>query len=1171
MLERARRMLSRDDALLLVGSGVSMWSGLPSWPRLISALADYVDRLGYNSTPVRGALRDGDLALAASYGAFQLNRAQFGAFLRELLGSAAPTPHEIHRLIVGLGPSCFITTNYDRLLEISIQSSEIHPPLVLTSRNVVEIPSIVQSDARNFVFKYHGDISDAEGIILTREQYSSLHGEFKNVSKSLELLLSTRPTMIVGFGLRDPDFLAVLEIIRHAFKSQVGEQFAIMPDFTDVEIRYWRDTYNIEVLTYATSLRDDGTRDHSEILDLLRELQPTKSLAADGRQSSDPSTDLMALARLGARMKRLAANSGNAPLPIELAVAEDPRGRIDWRRAPRPEELLSSNESFVLFGHPGAGKSFLLRQYAAEVGSALIDACLSAAADELEDGARLAVYLDLSLYEGSIIQLLKQTLPDPLQVEATLSRYKVDLILDSANEMPEHYIEIGRITSDISHVSDTYKKCRIIVSGRPGGWADDIQLDRYIIEDLSPNFVKDTLSKLLISIYDNPAIVNVLCRPLFFQLASSKSIDISSAKVPSDIHKQVLQNACNSLRVSLSTDANIESHLSSTAFDIMMEGREYFSPEDVRFESEQTSVNNVLEYLTNERFLIAHPGRRLSFFHQSMTEYLAARALADKFRTSDMSVEQVLRSKRWDHALFLSLSLLDEDKCEAAFQKILECDVEAASRALHHGSKNHGKLKGMLLNRIDQTGGEELSDLQVLDNWQLSDNLSNISFDDEHEEKLLSISRHDNIVGARAAIILSKMSSAYRELLIDSVTSGEFSYNYLSSISQELSKDLSRDELSKILSNFERAPSPENIGPIAAGSLARAMRFADLELAIAACASDSPAVDKFVVRILQEAEEPEALNFLTRYLAKGTPGAPFAAGMIARDLRRQEVPYPFNSALAEALVAIANGGGQEARWAAYGITELRSLGAAWLEGFKALEKDMARHLLLAHSLMEVPNAAALRAALAPELAYVVGLDPSRIEIIADSARWEVADAEILTAILDTRCVTLSEGFTTGKWRGGSTPAIDVVGLKSMNWWLDWVAEEFTRKEHFAFASNMLSIISDYEDFGPSVLARISPDDQNTLFQTAIYFLHRIPEFTLTDLPGEQAEMLRNATDLKTPFGQSVLGLLVDERDAENDLLPRLLSSSDESSPVAQGLRAALVVAGRRHNRRYLLG
>jgi hypothetical protein len=254
---RLRRVLDQPDTVILVGSGVSLWSGLPTWAGLLAQLADFLETNGLDRAPVDQELKGGDLLLAASYAVHQLHSRDLGRFIRSALNHPHATPSELHRIIANLGPSCFVTTNYDHLLEIAIrQSPSAAEPLIVTNRQPVEAADIISAKSRNFVFKYHGDLTNAESIVLSREQYRCNQMDYPGIVRALSTLLSTRPVFMIGFGLRDPDFLMVQNELVSIFQGQAGEYFAIQPDCDAVRADYWRKTYRTEVVSYTTVGQD---------------------------------------------------------------------------------------------------------------------------------------------------------------------------------------------------------------------------------------------------------------------------------------------------------------------------------------------------------------------------------------------------------------------------------------------------------------------------------------------------------------------------------------------------------------------------------------------------------------------------------------------------------------------------------------------------------------------------------------------------------------------------------------------------------------------------------------------------------------------------------------------------------------------------------------------------
>ncbi len=99
-MNKISEILSREDTILFIGSGVSRWSGLPSWEQMISELAKFIDYRGLNSELIIEEKTNGDLLQAASYGFDQLTKQQIGEFIKESCKFGIAEPHEIHKKIV---------------------------------------------------------------------------------------------------------------------------------------------------------------------------------------------------------------------------------------------------------------------------------------------------------------------------------------------------------------------------------------------------------------------------------------------------------------------------------------------------------------------------------------------------------------------------------------------------------------------------------------------------------------------------------------------------------------------------------------------------------------------------------------------------------------------------------------------------------------------------------------------------------------------------------------------------------------------------------------------------------------------------------------------------------------------------------------------------------------
>lgn len=274
-INRLKKVLRKKDTVIFVGSGISTWSKLPTWEAMISQLADYCQGEGKDKGAklVREQIEKGNLLQAASYGYDELTLEQQGRFIQSMYHNRA-IPHDIHKKLVSLGPTCFITTNYDDLLEkavISLGKTSIRPCM---NGGETEMARIVHAKAKNFIFKPHGDANDVKSIVLTRKQYRNLmpHGDLHTAMETLRTLLMTRNVVYVGFSFRDPDFAYVRDTLGNLYQGVTPAHYAIMADVSPKERDFWQKHDGIHITSYKTSSSKVPAIKHNALIKLLDRL-----------------------------------------------------------------------------------------------------------------------------------------------------------------------------------------------------------------------------------------------------------------------------------------------------------------------------------------------------------------------------------------------------------------------------------------------------------------------------------------------------------------------------------------------------------------------------------------------------------------------------------------------------------------------------------------------------------------------------------------------------------------------------------------------------------------------------------------------------------------------------------------------------------------------------------
>lgn len=198
ILDGIASKIARGKAVLFIGAGLSVGVGLPSWRHLASELAS---EIGCSTTA-------SPLDIAQYY-ENERGRHELHEKLRSQIKERPVSYSENHRKLASLGFRVVITTNYDRLLEEALRASGYEVHVVVSDIDV----SYWDEEQEVQVLKLHGDIENADSIVITRTDYSSFFRTHPGITHRLRAILLDCPLIFVGYNLEDPDFNFILDEI----------------------------------------------------------------------------------------------------------------------------------------------------------------------------------------------------------------------------------------------------------------------------------------------------------------------------------------------------------------------------------------------------------------------------------------------------------------------------------------------------------------------------------------------------------------------------------------------------------------------------------------------------------------------------------------------------------------------------------------------------------------------------------------------------------------------------------------------------------------------------------------------------------------------------------------------------------------------------------------------
>jgi hypothetical protein len=800
MLKDIKRIVATPGTILFIGSGISIWSGLPTWKGLILNLIDFLDENNLDSKAIKKAFENNDLILAASLGKMNLSNEQFIDFITKSCNYPDVVPHDIYKKIIGLGITYFMSTNYDNLIELSVtkwDSSRKYS--IVNNKQQLKIADIIQSQANNILFKIHGDIKEPESIILGKEDYRKFQpgGELSHVSEGIKNLMLTRPVIYLGFGLKDPDFLFLRDFIFNTFKNNNIGHYAIMPDILPDEVRYYKDSYNIKLIGYKTLKGKPNP--HLSLIDLLEKITPLKNTKL---RLSD-SEIILSLARYCSKFIIKSSIENHIPL---VAHRKDKRNNpLQYNSYPElliDKLLEEETKKIILIGLPGSGKTYSINQSVSKFAQVFFKSSIENNVEE--NYLILPVFADLKLYNGDLLKLLNITLPFGITLNYLIASYKIRIYLDAFNEIPKKFIEDGSWDADFSKFNKIIKKTTLIITSRSVDGLEHLDFPVYSLESIQPAFLQILLSERKITLNSRykQDLLSLIKKPFFFRLIYNSSIHLRSVTKPKDIYEQYLSSFLSDFFKTFSKNIDLLSILGSVAITSIDSGDEAFDNKLLTgiFESELNDLNlsqEIVNWLINKDFIIPLINERISFFHQSMTEFIAAKKIVTEYSRNKHIIVSKLINRRWDQALFFVINLLPKNKSSELLQILINKDFKFTISASKYFDFYDPNIITTFLKAII---------LKYPDHYQASFNfgffISNSVFVEKHNKLLRKIVLFCNVLGGVALGSLVKSNLISKRLAFKILIKNHADYNFCSHFARDIASIIKQSDYQILISSI---------------------------------------------------------------------------------------------------------------------------------------------------------------------------------------------------------------------------------------------------------------------------------------------------------------------------------------------------------------------------------
>jgi len=214
-IRRYAEAMASGDVALFAGAGLSRAAGYVDWRSLLREIATEL-KLDID--------RETDLIAIAQYHFNEKrHRGRLNqTIVEELAGVATPT--HTHRILARLPVSTVWTTNYDQLLERSLEGAGKIVDVKLTQENLAH----TKRGRDVILYKMHGCVTQPHEAVVTKDDYEQYERKRPLFVESLKGDLIAKTFLFAGFSFTDPNIDYILSRVRVLLGANVREHFCVM-------------------------------------------------------------------------------------------------------------------------------------------------------------------------------------------------------------------------------------------------------------------------------------------------------------------------------------------------------------------------------------------------------------------------------------------------------------------------------------------------------------------------------------------------------------------------------------------------------------------------------------------------------------------------------------------------------------------------------------------------------------------------------------------------------------------------------------------------------------------------------------------------------------------------------------------------------------------------------
>ncbi|EGR0669542.1 hypothetical protein E4T17_11380 [Vibrio vulnificus] len=220
-IQRFVSELEESNVAIFAGAGLSSSAGYVNWKELLRPLANEIN-LDIDE--------EKDLVGVAQ---FYLNENGRNRISQQLMDeiATAKQPTENHNILSRLPIKTFWTTNYDKLIEKSLENINKIVDVKYTNNHL----AITKKKRDAILYKMHGDCDHPDSAVLTKDDYERYPLKMKPYITALSGDLVSKTFLFLGFSFTDPNLDYIMSRVRAYFEEHQRQHYCIFKECCETE------------------------------------------------------------------------------------------------------------------------------------------------------------------------------------------------------------------------------------------------------------------------------------------------------------------------------------------------------------------------------------------------------------------------------------------------------------------------------------------------------------------------------------------------------------------------------------------------------------------------------------------------------------------------------------------------------------------------------------------------------------------------------------------------------------------------------------------------------------------------------------------------------------------------------------------------------------------------